>query len=99
MRITKLCLLLVLLVSGAALAQQQSEGANDDAAFQSFLGEVRAAAVERGIRAETLDAVLPAIRIHRQAVQADRSQAEFVQTYEAYLRRVSPERIARGRAL
>lgn len=99
MRITKLCLLLVLLVSGAALAQQQSESANDDAAFQSFLGEVRAAAVERGIRAETLDAVLPAIRIRRQAVQADRSQAEFVQTYEAYLRRVSPERIARGRAL
>jgi membrane-bound lytic murein transglycosylase B len=99
MRITTLCLLLVILVSGAALAQQQSESANDDAAFQSFLGEIRAAAVERGIRAETLDAVLPAIRIRRQAVQADRSQAEFVQTYEAYLRRVSPERIARGRAL
>jgi membrane-bound lytic murein transglycosylase B len=99
MRFTKLCLLLAVLASGAALAQQQTESANDDAAFQSFLGEVRAAAVERGIRAETLDAVLPAIRIRRQAVEADRSQAEFVQTYEAYLRRVSPERIARGRAL
>src|SRR5690606_41273333 len=34
-----------------------------------------------------------------QVVAADRSQAEFVQTYESYLRRVSPQRIARGRAL
>jgi membrane-bound lytic murein transglycosylase B len=71
----------------------------DEAAFQAFLGEVRGSALERGIRAETLDAVLPSIRIHRQAVQADRSQAEFVQTYEAYLRRVSPQRIEAGKAL
>jgi hypothetical protein len=38
--------------------------------FQTFLGEVRGAALERGIRAETLDAVLPSISIHRQAVRA-----------------------------
>jgi membrane-bound lytic murein transglycosylase B len=68
-------------------------------AFAAFLGEMRAAAVERGIRAETLDAVLPGVSLHRQAVVADRSQAEFVLTYEAYLRRVSPRRIERGRAL
>lgn len=93
-------ILLVTLLAGAALAQEPAEPADDAVAFQTFLGEVRASAVERGIRAETLDAVLPAIRIRREAVEADRSQPEFVQTYGAYLRpRVSPERIARGRAL
>jgi membrane-bound lytic murein transglycosylase B len=92
-------LLLASFVANAALAQEPNESANDSAAFEAFLGEIRALAVERGIRAETLDAVLPTIRLHRQAVVEDRSQAEFVQTYETYLRRVSPRRIERGRAL
>jgi membrane-bound lytic murein transglycosylase B len=87
------------LLASVARAQEQAESADDSAEFQTFLGEVRASAVERGIRAETLDAVLPSIRIRRQAIVADRSQAEFVQTYESYLRRVSPRRIERGRAL
>jgi membrane-bound lytic murein transglycosylase B len=94
--------LLASLISFAVLAQDDAAPPTtdaDEAAFQAFLGEVRGSAVERGIRAETLDAVLPNIRIHRQAVQADRQQAEFVQTYEAYLRRVSPQRIERGQAL
>lgn len=80
-------------------AAAQADAPTEDAAFQTFLGEVRGAALERGIRAETLDAVLPSISIHRQAVAQDRAQAEFVQTYESYLRRVSPQRIERGRAL
>jgi membrane-bound lytic murein transglycosylase B len=93
--------LLPLLGATAALAQQPSvtEAEDSGPAFQSFLGEIRGAALERGIRTETVDAVLPGIRLRRQAVVADRSQAEFVQTYEAYLRRVSPQRIAAGQAL
>lgn len=81
----------------SAIAQNGPD--TDDAGFATFLSEIRSAALERGIGAETLDAVLPTIRIRRQVVAADRSQAEFVQTYESYLRRVSPQRIARGRAL
>ncbi len=73
--------------------------AAEAAAFAAFLSEIRASAIERGLRAETVDAILPGIRLHRQAVVADRSQAEFVDTYEAYLRRVSPQRIERGQAL
>jgi membrane-bound lytic murein transglycosylase B len=92
-------LLFASLLAGAALAQEPADSATDAAAFQKFLDDVRVTAVERGIRAETLDTVLSTIRIHRQAVVADRSQAEFVQTYEAYLRRVSPQRIEQGRAL
>ncbi len=87
-----------LLAAAGSLAAQVPE-LGEGAAFQAFLNEMRAAALERGIRAETADAVLPGIRLHRQAVQADRSQAEFVDTYERYLRRVSPQRIEHGREL
>jgi len=76
------------------------EAAAEAEAFQSFIADIRRAALERGIRAETVDAILPGISLHRRAVQADRAQAEFVETYEVYLsRRVTPQRIERGRAL
>lgn len=68
-------------------------------AFRLFLQEFREEAQQRGISEQTLDAVLPGISLHRRAIQADRSQAEFVDTYEQYLRRVSPQRIAAGREL
>jgi membrane-bound lytic murein transglycosylase B len=87
--------------AGPASAQveaPQPDPAAEAAAFQAFLGEIRATALERGVRAETLDAVLPSIALHRRAVEADRSQPEFVETYATYLRRVSPRRIERGRA-
>jgi membrane-bound lytic murein transglycosylase B len=82
------------------VAQQEPvDGAAETAAFATFLSEMRGTALERGIRAETVDAILPTIRLHRQAVAADRAQAEFVNTYENYLRRVSPQRIELGKAL
>jgi membrane-bound lytic murein transglycosylase B len=83
----------------AATAVAQVETPAEDAAFRTFLTELRGTALERGIRAQTVDAILPGIRMHRQAVVADRAQAEFVDTYERYLQRVSPQRIEQGRAL
>ena len=86
--------------AGENAGENAAESAAEAAAFAAFLAEIRTAATERGIAKETLDAVLPAIRLHRRAIQADRSQAEFVETYETYLaRRVTPQRIERGRAL
>ena len=90
---------IALACTAVSSAMAQVDVPAEDAAFQAFLSEMRGAALERGIRAETIDAVLPSISIHRQAVAEDRAQAEFVLTYEAYLRRVSPQRIERGRAL
>ncbi|HEY9182103.1 MAG TPA: lytic murein transglycosylase, partial [Gammaproteobacteria bacterium] len=94
---------LVAVACTAAFATQpsfaQSESLDDTAAFQDFLREVRAEALERGISAATLDSVFPTIELHRRAVEEDRSQAEFVLTYERYLRRVSPRRIEQGRRL
>lgn len=88
-------------VAALTVHAQDAQPADDEAtAFAAFLNELRAAAVERGIRNETLDSVLPGISIHRRAVQADRAQAEFVETYETYLaRRLTPQRIEQGRAL
>ena len=84
--------------ASAQIEAPPRDPAAEAAAFQAFLGEIRAAALDRGVGAETLDAVLPSIALHRRAVEADRSQAEFVDTYANYLRRVSPRRIERGRA-
>jgi membrane-bound lytic murein transglycosylase B len=81
-----------------AEAEQPVDEQAEAEAFQAFLDEIRGMALERGIRAATVDSILPTIRIHRRAVEADRSQSEFVDTYEYYLRRVSPRRIERGRA-
>jgi len=67
-------------VGTAQVGEQQPDAAAEAAAFEAFVREIRAAAAERGIGNATLDAVLPSIRLHRQAVEADRSQAEFVQT-------------------
>jgi membrane-bound lytic murein transglycosylase B len=77
----------------------QSSERDEDEAFRAFLAEMRTAALEGGIRASTVDAVLPTITLHRRAIQEDRAQAEFTNTYERYLRRVSPRRIERGRDL
>lgn len=86
--------------SAAAQEPTDAAPAGEATAFAAFLDEMRTAAVERGIRNETLDAVLPGIRLHRRAVQADRAQAEFVETYDTYLaRRLTPQRIEQGRAL
>ena len=90
-------LVAAVLVVQPAFAQQ--DAVDDPAAFESFLRDVRAEAVTRGIGAATLDSVLPTIELHRQAVEQDRAQAEFVLTYERYLRRVSPRRIEQGRRL
>jgi membrane-bound lytic murein transglycosylase B len=75
---------------------ETADTAAEAAAFQVFLSEIRGMAVERGIRAATIDSILPTISLHRRVVEADRSQSEFVDTYEYYLRRVSPRRIERG---
>jgi len=86
-------------VLGAQPSFAQQEAVDDTAAFESFLRDIREQAAARGIGAATLDTVLPTIELHRRVVEEDRSQAEFVQTYERYLRRVSPRRIEQGRRL
>jgi membrane-bound lytic murein transglycosylase B len=92
---------ITLVVAGAVQAQvdHATTPETEDTRFAAFLSEIRESALERGLRVETVDAILPGIALHRRAVEADRAQAEFVDTYESYLRRVSPRRIERGQQL
>jgi membrane-bound lytic murein transglycosylase B len=89
--------------SAMALAQGeapvQPESNENAAAFQAWLADFRVDALDRGIRAQTLDAILPSIEQQRRVIQADRNQAEFVETYAMYLERVNQRRIEMGRTL
>jgi membrane-bound lytic murein transglycosylase B len=56
-------------------------------AFPDWLAGVRAEALGRGIRAETLDAAFADVTPVEQVQQRDRSQAEFVLTFDQYAKR------------
>lgn len=90
---------------GSAVGNAQTDNSvetdetHSDAAFQSWLATFRADAIAKGISTATLDAIVPTIALQRRVIQADRNQAEFVDTYASYLERVSPRRIEMGQAL
>ena len=68
--------------------------------FDAFLDGIRTEALARGIREETLDAVLAGLTPEPVVVSRDRSQPETVQSLDAYLaERVSAQRIATGRQM
>lgn len=87
------------LTAAMVYAQETPSEAESDAAFQVWLEQFRVDAIDRGIGAATLDAILPTIEQQRRVIQADRNQAEFVQTYANYLERVSDRRVEMGQEL
>lgn len=90
------------ITSPLSLAQENTtepDEATQEAAFQSWLAEFRSEAESVGISAATLDQVMPTIEQQRRVVQADRSQAEFDNSYSRYLQRVNNNRIEAGKEL
>lgn len=90
------------ITSPLSLAQENTaepDEATQEAAFQSWLAEFRIEAESAGISAATLDQVMPTIEQQRRVVQADRSQAEFDNSYSRYLQRVNNNRIEAGKEL
>lgn len=86
-------------ISTHASAQSIVQGERDEA-FLSWLEGVRTEALEKGIKAETLDMVLPTIYPLERVVERDRNQPEVVQTYAGYLKaRVSDWRKTKGREM
>lgn len=86
-------------LAGALHAQGFTRGERDEA-FLAFLEGVRTEALADGVRAETLDAVLPTISPLERVVQRDRNQPEVKQTYARYLTlRVSDWRKTKGRGM
>ncbi|MBS0013238.1 MAG: lytic murein transglycosylase [Desulfobacterales bacterium] len=97
---------LVALVAAAGLqtAWAGQPGKADDAVsdrdFYKWLDGLRIEAKKAGISEKTLDAALGDIAPIRRVVELDRRQPEFTRSFRSYLsRRVTRERIYRGRAL
>jgi len=68
--------------------------------FDAWLSVFRADAQTQGISPATLDAALTGVQPVTRAVELDRRQPEFLQTFADYLgRRVTPTQIARGQAV
>lgn len=66
--------------------------------FSAWLSALRAEALEKGIRAEILDAALKDAAPIERVIELDRSQPEFTLTFDEYLARVVPAaRIEKGR--
>lgn len=86
-------------LSIGAVAQEEAPSVQPerDPAFQAWLDEVRAEALEKGIAARTLDQVLPTIVPVERVIKRDRNQPEVKQTYARYLKsRVSDWRKEKG---
>lgn len=82
--------------SSAAATEDQAE----DAAFNAWLEGVREEALGKGIKADTLDQVLPTIVPVQRVIKRDRNQPEVKQTYARYLRaRVSDWRKDKGQKM
>lgn len=67
--------------------------------FEAFLAEVRAEAIAKGIRADTVDRAFAGIRYNEDILSKETAQPEFVKPVWQYLdSAVSDERITEGRA-
>ena len=91
-RLAAVALPVLLLATGQAMAQEEG--------FAAWVSEFRRTALDEGISADTLDAVLPGLSFRSRVVELDRRQPEGTLTYAAYLSRVlPPARVNRGKRL
>ncbi len=72
----------------------------EDEAFQQCVGGLQERARSEGISEPTVENVLGQVQYVARVIELDRRQPEFTQTFTDYFgRRVSEDRVARGRAL
>lgn len=70
------------------------------APFDTWLGDVRREAAQRGISADVLDKALGGLQPIERVIELDRRQPEFTQTFWRYMdARITAKRIERARAL
>lgn len=80
-------------VDGGAIAREASKP------FGPWLDELKAEAARKGIRAATLDEVIPTIKPIPRVIELDRRQPEFTLTLQQYMNRVVPNsRVKKGRS-
>ena len=95
--ILSLCLLFLCLLCGRLAVAAEATPSRD---FEQWLTALRQEALAAGISESTLDEALTGVEPLEKVIALDRRQPEFTQTFWGYLdKRVTPERIERGRAL
>lgn len=88
---------LALLMGGGASAQEAAAPGKD---FATFLQELQADAVARGISAPTAASALTGVQHIDRVIELDRKQPEFTFTLQEYLDRVvSPQKVEKGRRM
>jgi membrane-bound lytic murein transglycosylase B len=89
-----------LLFAAVAASLPSAASAQETRTFEQFLAGVRTEALERGIRAQTLDVALAGVTPLARIIELDRAQPEFTLTFEQYLGgRVTQARVDRGKQL
>lgn len=92
----------LLLVAGIAVLAMPltASAAAEQSQFDGCIDELRERAIAEGIPAATATDALAGVTFEQRVIDADRRQPEFTQTFADYLgRRLTPERIAKGREL
>ena len=88
----KYLLVILSLCSLACMSKAQEQNT-----FDQWLAQLKAEAAERGVSDEIIAEALDEVKYIERAVQSDRSQAEFKESYQDYIRkRVSEWRIDKG---
>ncbi|MDX1634783.1 MAG: lytic murein transglycosylase [Marinobacter sp.] len=83
-----------------ALAAPAAAQTGPESDFEQCLARIEARAVEAGVSPETASRVLAQAEYLERVIELDRRQPEFTTTFADYLnRRVTPERVEKGRAL
>jgi membrane-bound lytic murein transglycosylase B len=87
--------------SGASVPAGRAEPVMPTASsFAGFLQGVRAEALGKGIRSETVDAAFTGVSHLDKVIELDRKQPEFTLTFDQYLERVvNPDKVAKGRRM
>lgn len=90
-----ICLTLALWCVGSAVSARAED---DD--FEAWLAELKAEAVEEGLREETVEKALANVRLLSEVIESDRSQPKAPTEFCDYMtRRVTRTRIERGREM
>lgn len=97
------CGAIALFSTSVATPMEYAE-AQSSSSFESYLQQVRQKALQQGVRAETLDQVLPGLTYNPRVIQLDQSQPggstdSAIPPFAPYQRRhITTERIANGKA-
>ncbi len=98
------CSAIAILSISAATPMENAQAQSSSQSFESYLQQVREKALREGVRAQTLDQVLPGLTYNPRVIELDQSQpggspSSAIPPFAPYQRRhITSERIANGKA-